>query len=211
MKKLNLLLSVLLMGSLFTSCGSDQKPMEETTTDPMAMESTYSVNLDTAFSYVIYGGTMVGVYTHTGKLAFQQGELSVKGNEVTGGSFTVDMTNMYPTDDNYDAKKGKTREKLVGHLSSADFFDVQNFPTASFTITSVNGNEATGILTVRGKGNEETVKNIVVSHDGDMVKATGELTFDRKKYDVMFDLAVQEMVISNDVKLDIVITGSKKN
>jgi len=47
------------------------------------------------------------------------------------------------------------REKLIGHLKAADFFDTENFPTAIFKITKVNGNEVFGNLTIKGKTNEE--------------------------------------------------------
>jgi polyisoprenoid-binding protein YceI len=106
-------------------------------------------------------------------------------------------------DKNYDAAKGNTAEKLVGHLSSADFFDVANHPTASFEITEVaeDGSSAKGKLTVRGITNEETVKNITLA-DGTL---NGTLTFDRTKYDVAWTHPVKEMLISNDIALVIAL------
>ena len=128
--------------------------------------------------------------------------------KIVGGSFTVDLNMITTTDDNYDAEKGNTPERLIGHLQSADFFDVANFPEASFVITSVDGSTATGDLTVRGTTHQEKVENITIAREGDMVKITGEMTFDRKKYDVAWDYPVKEMVLSDDVKLNIELIGS---
>ena len=41
--------------------------------------------------------------------------------------------------------------RLTGHLKNSDFFDVPNFPTAEFVVTSLSENgELTGNLTMRG-------------------------------------------------------------
>jgi polyisoprenoid-binding protein YceI len=41
-------------------------------------------------------------------------------------------------------------EQRDGHLKSADFFDVSNFPTINFVSTSFNGTELVGDLTIKG-------------------------------------------------------------
>ena len=105
-------------------------------------------------------------------------------------------------------EEGSTPEKLVGHLSSADFFDVENFPTAKFEITSVEGNTAKGMLTIRGISHEETVENIAMTKEGEKTKITADLVFDRKKYDVLWDSPMKEMLLSNDVKLTVELIGS---
>jgi polyisoprenoid-binding protein YceI len=207
MKKAKLILPIVVAVALLASCNS--KPAtEETTTPTTAAATTYTV--DTATSNVKWKGVMLGIKEHFGNVKLTQGTLSTEGGAVKGGSFTVSLTSIQPTDSTYDAKAGYTPEKLVGHLSSPDFFDVANFPTATFVIDSVNGSEATGTLTVRGKSNTETVKNIVVTEENATVKATGSLTFDRKKYGVAFDMPVKDMVISNDIELTIELTGAKQ-
>ena len=141
-------------------------------------------------------------------MAFKEGSLTTKGGALTAGTFTVDLTTITPTDSNYD-KKDRTAANLVGHLSSPDFFDVANHPTATFVINSVNGNEATGTLTIRGKSNEETIKNIVINETDGAISATGTLTFDRQKYDVAFKMSVKDMVLSDDITLNVTLTGTK--
>ena len=71
---------------------------------------------------------------HFGKIPATEGTLVVEGNTLAGGTFTFDITglkieDMEETDDSYG--------KLWGHLQSADFFDAENYPTATFEITGV--------------------------------------------------------------------------
>jgi len=195
--------------------GSNQSGSEEgdsTMSDSgMEMEaggeaSTMSVNSES--SRIVWEGTMLGVYSHSGTVALQEGTLEVMGDDIVGGEFVVDLTTMTPTDENYNPEEGKTKEKLVGHLSSDDFFNVSEYPTAKFVITSYDAenNTITGDLTVRGKTHEETVEN--VSFDPNSGTATGTLTFDRTKYDVNFQMTAQDMVLSDDIELQIELNAS---
>jgi polyisoprenoid-binding protein YceI len=93
---------------------------------------------------------------------------------------------------------------------SPDFFAVDSFPTAQFTITSVSGNTATGDMTIRGHKSTETVKNIVLTVDSTSITATGDLTFDRQKYDVSWESPMKDMVLSNDIVLKIQLKGKAK-
>lgn len=193
--------------ALFTACGNKaEQQNENTANDTTAAEAAYIV--DAAASKVQWTGTMLNMYSHTGTVAIKSGNISTKGGQLASGSFTIDMSSITPTDSNYD-NKDRTKEKLVGHLSAPDFFDVTNHPEATFVINSVSGNEAKGTLTIRGKSNEETIKNVEIREEGDNIIAKGSLIFDRKKYDVSFDMSVKDMVLSNDIELAIEIAGKK--
>lgn len=209
MKTKNLILGIIAaVGILFTSCS--QNAQKETTTDSTEKAETMvtSVTIDAKQSRIIWSGEMLGVYVHEGTLNLSQISLTMDDGKITGGSFTADLKSITPTDDNYNAEEGSTPEKLVGHLSSADFFDVENFPTAKFQITSVEGNTAKGMLTIRGISHEETVENIAMTKEGEKTKITADLVFDRKKYDVLWDSPMKEMLLSNDVKLTVELIGS---
>lgn len=212
MNKRITLFSSIALAVVIASCGNEQKPAEETTAviATTGEETTYSINNDST-SRVLWKGVMLGVKEHTGTANFSEGKLTAKGNQLTGGTFTVDMNSIKVTDKNYDEKSGYGVNKFLGHIASADFFDVANNPSATFTITSVNGNEATGTLKIRGKENVETLKDISISitENNGTISAKGTLTFDRKKYDVAFDTGAKDMVISNDVALEITLTGKK--
>ena len=51
------------------------------------------------------------------KEILKSGTVEMKGEEITGGEFTIDMTSLKTADS----------EKLQGHLKSPDFFDVEKF------------------------------------------------------------------------------------
>jgi polyisoprenoid-binding protein YceI len=70
---------------------------------------------------------------HTGYVKFSGGEIVLNKNEITGGFFIIDLKSI--TD--LDLKDEGMNSKLVGHLKSADFFDVEKYPTAKFVITKV--------------------------------------------------------------------------
>jgi polyisoprenoid-binding protein YceI len=204
-------LTALALGVGLASCSQGGNKQAEEGSSTEKSETTVeiaSVTVDPGKSKVMWAGESFGVYTHTGTVTLKEADLNLKDGEITGGSFVVDLTKITTTDDNYDAEKGNTPDKLIGHLQSADFFDVASYPEAKFEITGVDGNTATGLLTIRGITNEEKVENIVMSKDGSQVKITGDLTFDRKKYDVAWDYPMKEMVLSDDVKLQIALIGS---
>lgn len=200
--KIKLLLSSAVLAALMFACNSDKKT-EATAVDSLGTEATYTV--DTAASTVLWEGQMLKMHKHFGTLKISEGSFTVKGLQVTGGSFTANMKSIVPTDSGYNAEHPK--EYLVGHLSGADFFAVDTFPTASFVIKSVSGNTAVGDLTLRGKTNSETVTDIVVDTVGG-VKATGKLVLNRQKYNVAYK-AAKDMVLSDDIKLDVTLVGKK--
>lgn len=172
--------------------------------------SERTVAIDAAASTVNWKGTMLGIKSHNGTVALSDANLVVKGPSVVSGSFTVDLSSITALDTAYaadDAKQG-TRAMLLGHLASADFFDVANHPKASFEITSVEGNTATGKLTVRGTTNEEKVTDIAVIEENGVVKATGKLAFDRQKYGVAWSSGSKDAVLNDIIELEIALTGA---
>lgn len=210
-------LSVVALAAVaLVACGPSEAEIkaakEKATADSLAavaaMEKTYAV--DAANSKLGWTGTMLGVKSHNGTINMTEGKFVVKGGVVTGGAFTVDMKSMAPLDTNYakDGEKQGTKSMLVGHLSSADFFAVDSFPTANFEITSVEGNTATGKLTVRGKTNEEKVTDIVVTEENGVAKATGKLSFDRQKYGVKWAAPMKDVVLNDAIELTVELTGN---
>jgi polyisoprenoid-binding protein YceI len=200
--KIKIIFTSAILAAVMFSCNQNSTS-EVKAVDSLGTEATYKV--DTAASNIFWEGNMIGVYKHFGNLKISEGSVTVKGLQVTGGSFTANLKSISPTDSNY--SKEHPKEGLVGHLSAADFFAVDSFPTATFVIKSVNGNSATGDLTLRGKTNSETVTDIVVDTTAG-VKATGKLVFNRQKYSVAYK-AAGDKVLSDDIKLDITLLGTK--
>lgn len=126
---------------------------------------------------------------HNGSIQFQSGQMLVKGSQIVGGTFVVDMASVKVED-----LTGGPNEKLVGHLKSDDFFAVEKHPTATFVITSVqplkgnaNGNNATitGNLTIKGTTNPLSFPAKIGVKNG-VAAASGTATIDRTKYDIRY-------------------------
>lgn len=77
---------------------------------------------------------------HNGSIKVLKGNVLVDNNKITGGNVEIDMK----TITNEDQKDEESNKKLVGHLSSPDFFDVAKFPTSKIEINKVEAlNDAT--------------------------------------------------------------------
>lgn len=202
MKTLKTIGFAVLIATTLVACNNTS---EENTQVEEGISGTF--NADLTASVINWEGNMVGMYTHTGTIALSSGSVTLENEMITGGEFVVDMTSIQTTDANYDSAKGKTPDKLIGHLSTGQFFQVDSFPTATFKITGSDSTGVMGDLTIRGITHAEKITNVTVNKTENAVKLTGDLTFDRSKYDVSFTMDAQEMVISNDIKLAIEVVA----
>jgi polyisoprenoid-binding protein YceI len=71
---------------------------------------------------------------HNGTVKIATGEILMQKNEIKGGSFVIDLNSIKVLDIQDEGMNGR----LLGHLKSADFFDVEKYPTARFVITKVS-------------------------------------------------------------------------
>ena len=128
---------------------------------------------------------------HDGNVQFKDGSVLVRGNQIVGGTFVVDMNTLKVTD----IKDADTNGKLVGHLRSEDFFSIDKNPTATFKITKVAtlkkadaaGNNAniTGDLTIKGITQSITFP-AKTGVKGGLASASGTATIDRTKFDIKY-------------------------
>ena len=190
-------LTFLFLIFLFSCNGNKNK--KTITDNNFTTQNEILFEVDTANSSISWVGTMVGIYKHNGLIGIKEGNLSWDGNSFYEGKFTINMKSITQLDTLY-----KTEEnKLVRHLESDDFFDVINYPTASFTITESKpeNNSITGNLTIRGITNSETVSEIFF--DKELNTVSGTISFDRQKYGVSFKGSSKDMLISDDVDLKV--------
>ncbi len=151
--------------------------------------------------------------THWGYVPLKNATLDYSGGKIKGGSFDMDMVNL-TVEDLTDAK---SKGSLTGHLKSDDFFSVEKFNTSSFKITeakSSNGTDytITGNLTIKGITQKVSFP-AKVSVAGKKVTATGQIKFDRTKFDIKYrsgsyfeDLA--DKMIYDEVKLDVKLVAA---
>ena len=139
--------------------------------------------------------------SHEGGFKTVTGEIALVGNDPVGSSvmLNIDATSLW-----------SDSEKLTGHLKSADFFDVENHPTASFTSTAIVASEdgymVTGTLDLHGISRSITFP-ARIAVDGDTITAQAEFSIMRFDFDIVYpgrtdDLIRDEVV----VKFDVVMT-----
>ena len=153
-----------------------------------AMADIYKI--DTTASRVDWkAGKKIGSY-HNGDIKVKSGqvETDAKG-AVKGGTVVVDMK----TISNEDLKGSPdNQKKLVGHLSSDDFFKVDKHPESTFVLKSVTPKAGSkedvtvkGDLTILGKTEPvEFPAKVTVSKD--TVTGKGTLVIERLKWGLQY-------------------------
>jgi polyisoprenoid-binding protein YceI len=198
MKNTSLIAFNFIITLFISSCGNTEINKQDAPSEVQEVDSVLkSLNINTSTSSVEWKGVMVGIYSHNGFVSIKEGNMVWQGNTITDGSITIDMETMTQSDSLY-----KTEEnKLVAHLESPDFFDIANFPTATFEITSSEKgtNKVYGNLTVKGITNSEVVENVIF----DVETKSATLKFDRQKYEVTYKGSKKDMLVGDEVEMTI--------
>ena len=140
---------------------------------------SYKVNTDK--TTIKWEGKKIGG-AHDGFIKFKEGSFTVKDNQITTGSFVIDMNSMT----NADIEDEGYRDKLIGHLKSDDFFGTEKFPTAQLVITKASKFK-NGVASVKA---DLTIKSKTHPIEFEVTKKgssyTTLLTVDRSKYDIRY-------------------------
>lgn len=204
----------------FTACGGETQTTTDETTAVTAEATgegeTYQLVQEE--SNVNWHGTKV-TGEHKGEIELESGELTVSGDQLTGGTIVMDMN----TITNTDITAEEDNAKLVGHLKSDDFFGVEKYPTAKFEITGVSpiadaaagqpNYNVQGNLTIKEK-TEQVSFPAVVTMDNGMINAKADITIDRSKYDVRYGSetffgSLGDKAISDEFTVSFDVTAKK--
>ncbi len=122
---------------------------------------------------------------HIGTVAIKEGKVEIKDGMLTKASITIDMTTII-----VEELSSQGKAKLEGHLKSADFFEVEKYPTATLVATKIISLDEgdytiTANLTIKGITQPITF-NAMVIPDGKKYRAKANLVVDRTKYDVRY-------------------------
>ena len=128
------------------------------------------------------------VQTNIGLINIAEGTIQVdeQAKEFLSGQFIIDMKSITNTN----LPDGQNT-MLTNHLKSADFFDVEKFPTSSLTIVSVNKSALIDMYDVRA---HLTIKNItnriqfsakIVKNRDKKIIADAEINIDRTKWGIV--------------------------
>lgn len=170
--------------------------------------STYaqdkSLNLET--SNIRWYGEEITGKQHYGDLKFSSGNIQIKNEVVTNGSFIVNMNSLTVED-----LSGGGKKRLEGHLRSTAFFGVSDHPQASLSISSmveIDGNSQIldGQLTIKGVTHPINFSLTLTPENN----ASAILVFDRSKYDVRFRSGsffdeLGDKLILDEIKLEVAL------
>jgi polyisoprenoid-binding protein YceI len=149
---------------------------------------------------------------HSGTIAIKSGELKLKGKEISGGSFVMDMTRIKVTDI---AESNPQNKKLLVHLENPDFFDVVKYPEAKLVIEKVVKKSdkvfiITGNLTIKDKTNPITFESTISGQTKNTIITRANLKIDRTKYGIVYKSSTLGEAMINDVfDLNIKLVGIK--
>ncbi|REE83188.1 polyisoprenoid-binding protein YceI [Lutibacter oceani] len=129
--------------------------------------------------------------SHTGTIMLQSGTLAMQDEYIIGGSFIADMSSIKDADGS---------AKLEGHLKSADFFEIETYPTATFNITEVEMEDGNAIIT----GNM-TIKGITkeISFEAEISETEGAVTLMSSVFQINradFNVKYKSKTFFNDLK-----------
>ena len=156
------------------------------------------------------GKKVTGV--HAGTINLSSGNLEVEDGQIVGGEFDIDTRSIVVTD----IEDAETNAQFAGHLFSDDFFAVEKFPVAKFSIINVtpideNCIRIDGLLTIKGITHSLSFESTVELQENTIL-AVGEIIVDRTKYDIKFRSAnffknLGDNLIYNDFKLHLTLVA----
>ncbi|TKG93419.1 YceI family protein [Puteibacter caeruleilacunae] len=157
-------------------------------------------------SHVKWHGKKIGG-AHYGYIRFKSATLNATDGVITGGEFILDMNTI--EDEDLDSKEWGV--KLVDHLKSEDFFDVEKYPTAVYKLKRAKKRSGciysfTGELTIRDVTRPYSFLANVRRLNGQYF-ASGKMVIDRSDYNVKFGSGkffenLGDKLIYDDIKLE---------
>lgn len=160
-------------------------------------------------------------YVNSGTIKIKEGIIAVANNTATG-TFIIDMNTIKV---GLTSKKPGRESALEKHLKTADFFDVKNFPVASFTIkktvakldrldSAKTFNYAiTGDLTIKGITNEISFPAKIYAGN-EKLRAEASVEINRTKWGLTYGSGsffqnLADNVISDIISFSFSITAEK--
>ena len=171
---------------------------------PARAQKEATLPADTKASVLKWTGhAEVGTYSPSGTLLLREGRFQFAGTQFRGARFIIDMASM-----------AQENSDLLHHLKSADFFDVEHFPTATIAIDRLANKTAFGSLTIRGKTTPFETP-VQISEEADRFIVTGKVSLDRTKYGIVYNSTsffsgLGNKAIRNDFDVEFNVVGMGK-
>ncbi|WP_026755599.1 YceI family protein [Sediminibacter sp. Hel_I_10] len=222
MKKTSLqLLHVLIIALVMTSCQEKAEKANTSDAEAAAVSESTSVNytVNVTDSQIEWKG-FKPTGTHTGTIKIDNGNLTVDDGRLQSGTFVIDMESIEVTD-----LEGDDKMSLESHLKGTvegkegDFFNVNQFPEATFEVTSTESLAAgksrlSGNLSMKGQKHNISFPVTISNEDGVMKIESEPFTIDRTQWGInygsksVFD-NLGDQFINDDMELKIMIKAKK--
>ena len=153
MKKI--LFSIFVASTMLSSCsdGSKLEASDAEVVEVVENETTIELsNVDHTSSVDWRAWHFGGVGERFGKIYLNNVSALLNNDELTNLKVEIDMKSF--TVDSFSEEEAEDKDQLIEHLQSADFFDVENYPTAIFEMTKTEtatgdyNSTVTGNLTI---------------------------------------------------------------
>ena len=155
-----------------------------------------------------------GVQKRFGKIKLTEATVLVNEGKVTNANVIVDISSL--TVENFPEGAEET-EKLRGHLLSGDFFEVENYPTSRFAVTSVESStgdynsKVTGNLTILDATKSITFNANINVSDSQVSIQSEDFVVDRTDWGLTYNTegtagVPVDYLISNDVGFTVNVT-----
>ncbi len=198
------------------SCKKNETAAGEITQVNTAKDGTVYV-VDTMNSKIEWKGFKIvksDNTSHFGTIKFESGDVTVKDGKLQSGKFVANMASLK----NVDLKDEQEQQsKLENHLKSADFFEVESFPTASYEITAVTPAEEgdyntilDGNLTIKGITKPVQFNANVTVDNGQASIYTEQKDILREDFGIKFQMPLENGVIKNEVNIQIAVKAREK-
>ncbi len=129
--------------------------------------------------------------SHTGTITLASGNIAVKNNKLTGGTFVADMSTIKDADGS---------AKLEGHLKSEDFFEIVVFPTSKFEIIKseikAGKIQVTGNMAIKGVTKQITFPATFVVNNDNVTLTSDTFQINRADFNVKY----KSKTFFNDLK-----------
>lgn len=225
MKNLGKFFAIATLGFFAVSCSNTGEAVEasdaQEVATPEETSATYAVS--TEGDEVKWIGFMsFSDKQHNGAIQVSEGSFETNNGEIVAGSFIIDMGSI--TNEDLPEEGDYNQASLVGHLTSPDFFDVANHPTATFTVTGIeaieNGENGlthniSGNLKMKGEEKNITFPATVTMGDDAISFQAPEFTINRTDWKVAYGSTLiegltQDKLIDDNIKLIIDLKAQKK-
>lgn len=158
-----------------------------------------SYEIKTKSSLINWSAEKIVGSSHVGTISIKSGSFEVRDSNIVDANFVIDMNSI---------TESKNNESFLKHLRSDDFFSVEMYPEAKFTLTeseklSNNSYEVEGILSI--KDVSESVEFVInINEASNNIAVISSFEIDRTKWGIKYgsgsiftdlgDKAIKDMI-----------------